>query len=229
MRNRRQPSGALTGEIMPPERDAYGMTRRGDVPGMVTLNELGGALNIVQRVRAWGQAKGFAAAANMLNEFERSIRAKERTLAAMEDLAIQEARLSGENFAVLMKIAEREIDTRYADVSNRLAAEQARGRRADLEAQIEETRLKRILHREQERYNQVLDQGQPTRTRSASTAPKQSLADQITDLSKRLTEKQREFEALGDTDEAQSTVLLQEISMLLAELEALRMKHAQTL
>lgn len=229
MRNRRQPDdGVLHGEIIPPGVGTD-VVRDSHVPGMVTLGELGGTLNVVGRIRAWGQAKGFAAASEMLTQFEGSLRAKQRVVAALEDLAIQQDRLSGDNFAVLLETSRLQIDTRLVDVENQLQGERARGRQAQLKAEIDEVRLERLLLTERQKLDEALGNGDPkTEPPEPEQEPEPSLEEQTTILTARLAEKQDQLNDTENLTSAKELLLHQEISMLIVELEALRLKHAQS-
>jgi hypothetical protein len=192
---------------------------------MLTLRELGGTLNIVGRLRAWGQARGFAAANKMLTEFEGALHAKGRVLSALEDLTIKEDRLRADNLDILLETARRGIDYRLAEAENILAAERARGRQAELKAEIEELRLEALRERARKQRDRAMGLDEDDAPKKAKT-PEQSIEEKLTALTRKLNEKQA---ALEDATEADAAVLKQEISMILMELEALRLKHAQSL
>lgn len=224
---RRRPDSILTGEILPPERSApHRHPTPYRTPEVPTLADFGGVFNIVARLRARSQTKGYKALDEQLRAFESALQAQEGVARALERLEIQEERLHPQNLDILREAERRNVDATLADAEHRLHDAQARGRKARLQADIDEFRLLEQREKAARRYERLLDSDTGGGGRHEASGAS-SEEDELSALGAKLAAAQKAYEA--SDNEAEQTRLKHEISMILAEMEAVRHRHASKL
>lgn len=221
MRNRRKPPGGIEGEILPPSasvqpRRAVDVYRQPVTP---KLEEFSGIFNVVGRLRAWGQQKGYVALAETLDKYDDALRAQIKVAEAIESLELQEERLHPLNLEILKEAARRDIDTTLASAQGRMQDVEMRNRQAQLRGAIAEEKLQRDLIRAQRAREKEEDRDD---RQAQQTEKKQgkSIEEQLAELHAKLFAAQEKIED-DNLNEAEVVVLQQEISFCLSEMERL--------
>lgn len=224
MRNRRSPDEPLEGEILPASApDSFSLESRPQrIPSLPTHDDFAGIFNVVPRLRAWGQAKGYKALATTLAECERALIAKKGVMRAVEDLARQEARIS--QLGTIQATARLEVDSQFDEARERLLEVRSRIRRDGIRSEIDEEDLRRRLIIAQRATEAEEGKG---RQSPVVREPEPSLESQVEDLARQLLEIERKISRgteAGTMSEAGLHAEELKISMILHKMEALRSK-----
>jgi len=225
MRNR-TPRDGLSGQILPPAHRASGR----DVdpyrtPQLPALEDFDGVFNVVARLRAWGQQKGYEALTETLVRYEVALRAQEGVARAIESLELQEERLRPQNLNLLKEAGRRDIDRTLEEATGRYHDAARRTQHSELRAEITDEELRRQLA--MARRLRLEEEAKAFEKPGAAPVEPEppSVEEQLTALAEKLIEAQEKLNRGiedGTWNEAAIHAQEQQISYLLGQMEKLR-------